>query len=56
MVNFLRKDILLLILDVDYKILNDKVKICLVIWIFEFENIFVDDRNNIGLLLKISIY
>lgn len=56
MVNFPRKDILLSILDADYKTSNDKVKTCLVIWTFEFENIFADDRNNIGSLLKISTY
>lgn len=50
MVSLPRKDILLSILDADYD--------CMRLWrgegIWTFENIFADDRNNIGLLLKIS--
>lgn len=52
MVSLPRKDILLSILDADYD--------CMRLWrgedIWTFENIFADDRNNIGSLLKISTY
>lgn len=47
-----KKRYLLSILDADYD--------CMRLWrdegIWTFENIFADDRNNIGSLLKISTY